>query len=488
MASLEQTPGAPVSSAEIEKASDNAAALSALQTIDKTLGDSGTRRFSGFFLEEPNVQWRNEQRITNVEEMRRADGTVKAVLNAIKAPILSVDWNIEGEDDTIVQFVKDNLFVMRRTWRDFMREALAYMDFGFYVFELIFEKKGRYFNLVDLEPRIPHSIYRWKAEINGQLVPGITQILQTNNSTVVDAASGQANIPMEKLLVLTNDKEGDDITGQSILRAAWKHYKMKDVLERVQAIAAERYGVGIPVITLPKEYGDAEKLLAEEMAKNIKSNEKSYITLPSDEWKFIILTPTGNPQGQSIESAIKHHSNSILISTLATFLSLGTNDTGSLALSRDQSSFYLKHVEDKCAYFAEQMTEQVIRRLVYVNFGPNAEVPKLKYAPLGDIDFTAMSGTLKTLIDATLIEPSPKMKQFVSKVFKLPEVTDDERERMEEEEMEAKMQEIDQASQQDEYSFIDQPDPGAPMTVDEGGDGTEEEPAADDEAAAEGNA
>lgn len=487
MASLDQ-PTKPVSSAEIEKSMDNAAALSTLQNIDKTLGDSGTRRFSGFLLEEPNVQWRDEQRINNVEEMRRADGTVKAVLNAMKAPILSVDWDIEGQDDTIVQFVKENLFGMRRTWRDFMREALTYMDFGFYVFELIFEKKGRNFNLVDLEPRIPHSIYRWKAEIDGKLVPGITQILQTNDSKVVEANGSQASIPMEKLLVLTNDKEGDDITGQSILRAAWKHYKMKDVLERVQAIAAERYGVGIPVITLPKEYGEAEKRLAEEMAKNLKSNEKSYIVLPSEEWKFIIATPTGNPQGQSIESAIKHHGNSILISTLATFLSLGTNDTGSLALSRDQSSFYLKHVEDKCAYFAEQMTEQVIRRLVYVNFGPNAEVPKLKFAPLGDIDFTAMSGTLKTLIEASLIDPSPKMKQFVSKVFKLPEVTDDEREQMEEEEMEAKMQEIDQASQQDEYSFIDQPDPGMPMDGAEEGDGTEEEPAADEEAAAEGNA
>lgn len=90
MASLDQ-PTKPVSSAEIEKSMDNAAALSTLQNIDKTLGDSGTRRFSGFLLEEPNVQWRDEQRINNVEEMRRADGTVKAVLNAMKAPILSVD-------------------------------------------------------------------------------------------------------------------------------------------------------------------------------------------------------------------------------------------------------------------------------------------------------------------------------------------------------------------------------------------------------------
>ncbi len=463
----------PQSSEEIDKSQNNAELLSGLKTITDTLGDSGTRRFSGFFSEEPNVQWRDDQRITNVEEMRRTDGTVKAVLNAIKAPILSVDWDIEGNDEKIVKFVKSNLFGMRRTWRDFLREAFAYLDFGYYVFELIFEKKGSKFILIDLQPRIPRSIFKWRAQDeSGKEVPGITQMLQTD-----EVESTTAYIPMQKLLVLTNDKEGDDVTGQSILRPGWKHYKMKDVLERVQAIAAERYGVGIPVITLPKNFGPDEKAKAEELGRNVRSNEKNYIVLPSEEWKFMIATPTGNPQGQSIESAIKHHSNSILISILATFLGLGTNDTGSMALSRDQSSFFLKHVEDKCSYFAEQITEQVIRRLVYINFGPEAEIPKLKFAPLGDIDFGQMATTLKTLNDSALIEATPRLKQFVARVFKLPEITDDEKEALEEADMEAKMQEIDQASQQDEYSFIDQPDQGGALDTT-----APEDQATDDEA------
>lgn len=424
-----------------------------IEQITKTLGDSGTQRYSGFFLEEPNTQWRDEQRVDMVEEMRRSDGAVKAVLNGIKAPMLAAEWYIESKDKKMKEWVESNLFRMKRTWKDFLREALAYMDFGHYCFELIFEKSSNGIRLADLAPRIPRSILKWQIKDEK---PGITQILRTNESEV----GTTAEIPLSKLLVLTNDKEGDDITGQSILRAAYKHYKYKDVLYRIQGIAAERYGVGIPVVLLPPNYSDAERDKAIDMARNIRSNEKAYIVLPK-EWDLKILTPQGNPEGSSIESAIQHHNTLILMSVLATFLGLGSNNSGggSFALSKDQSSFFIKHVEDKCTYFSEQITEQVIKRLVYINFGRKAEVPRLRFEPLGDIDFSEMSTVLKNLSDTGFINSEDvNMREFTRKVFKLPQMTEEERQAEEEKRQEEELKGLEEDVGNDEMSFVDDED------------------------------
>jgi len=115
----------------------------------------------------------------------------------------------------------------------------------------------------------------------------------------------------------------------------------------------------------------------------------------------------------------------ILMSVLAGFLGLGTDSTGSFALSKDQSSFFLKHVEDKAAYLAEQFTEQVIKRLVEINFGEREIMPKLAFSPLGDIDFKEMSEVLKTLSDTGLVNKDKSMVDFVHKTFKLPDLPED---------------------------------------------------------------
>lgn len=385
--------------------------------LEQVWGDSGTERWSGFFYEEPNAQMRDWDRVDRIEEMRRMDGACKGALTAVKAPILATEWRVEGEDEDIVKFVEDNIFKMRRPWKDFIRESHNYLDFGFSIFEKIWERRGDFLYLADLEPRIQHSIFRFRMS-DGE--PGITQVIKTD-----EFPRAYAEIPLEKLIILTNEKEGDDITGQSILRAAYKHYHFKDVLYRIQGIAAERNGVGTPLVELPDGFGPEEKAKVEEALSEYRSNEKAFLIVPSG-MKVSILTPNSNAQGSSIVEAIGHHNVMILQTVLATFLGLGQDGTGSFALSKDLSSFFLKVVEDKCSYFAEQFTKQVIEPLVRINFGPDADVPELKFSPLGDIDFKEMSDALVALANASLIKKDGAMMQYIAKQFKLPEISDTE--------------------------------------------------------------
>lgn len=52
--------------------------------LPQIIGDSGTMRYGGFFLEEYNNQWSDQfGRVDLVEEMRRSDATVSQLLKAI---------------------------------------------------------------------------------------------------------------------------------------------------------------------------------------------------------------------------------------------------------------------------------------------------------------------------------------------------------------------------------------------------------------------
>lgn len=319
---------------------------------------------------------------------------------------------------------------MERTWKDFLREAMAHLDFGFYCFELIWEKRDSKIYLKDLAPRIPSSIQRWKLR-DGRF--GIVQLLRTD-----EVKQYEAEIPADKLLILTNEKEGDDVTGQSILRSAYKHYYYKNGLYSIASIAAERYGVGIPVVKLPDNSGDAERTKAEEMAQNISSNERSFAVLPHG-FEFEIKTPSGNPQGQAIESQVQHHNTQILMSVLATFLGLSSGDGGSFALSRDQSSFFLNVCTDVIKYMEEQIEKQVIKRLVDLNFGVQQVYPQLMHTPLGETDYQEFSGTLAALVSSNLIDVTPDMKQHVHSVFNLPAIPQDRMEMMQEQSIETEL-------------------------------------------------
>lgn len=417
--------------------------LSALEL--GSIGDSGTHRYSGYFSEEFQPLWRDQDRITTVENMRRTDGTVKQFLTAIKTPMLATEYDVQASGDSPAEqehaeFIRENLFGMRRTWKEFFRESLTNFDFGFSVFEQIYIlKKGKIY-LADLEPRIQSSIQTWQLEDGRR---GIVQYISTDEVAVTKSS---IEIPMNKLLVFTNDKEGDDLTGQSVLRPCYKHFKIKDNLYRISAIACERYGVGVPMITLPEGATDTDKSNAEEMASNMRSNEKGYIIRPNKNWEISILVPTGNPQQGQIDSLIAHHDRMILMAGLAGFLNLGSDSTGSFALSKDQSSFFLKHCEDRLSYMVEQINKQVIERLIILNYGVQEKYPKLTFTPLGDIDFTEYSGVLKTLKDAGYIDKiRPRDMQFVRKTFKMPTLTDDEIFDLEQKELENELESVEVA-------------------------------------------
>jgi len=404
-----------------------------------TIGDSGTQRYGGFFSEEYETLWANNiDRAELVEQMRRGDARVAQLLKAVKAPMLACEFDVECASDNpadqeIVEFVKKNLFEMEgRTWENFFREALTNLDFGFSIFEICLKMVDGKIMLKDLAPRIQRSILRWKLDDGSR---GVVQVLKTD-----EAANYYVQLPIKKCLVFTNDMEGDDITGIPLLRYCYKHWYLKNNLYQIAAISAERFGVGVPVITLPEGSSQKDFDSALGTVQNLRANETSGVVLPNEKWKMVILTPAGSQSSSvGIKEQIEHHDLMILHAGLCAFLNLGTTDTGSFALSTSAKGFFLTYIQDRMKYYVNEITRQVINPLLEWNGLKPSKPINLTFTKLGDKDLASLATTLKTLVDAGLIKVDSKMMQWVANNIGLPELTEDDLEMMDVQEIESQI-------------------------------------------------
>lgn len=383
------------------------------------VGDSGTRILSGIIQEEYNSKLTGRNAIEVYDEMRRSDASVKAALLAVTLPIRAASWYIEpaseeDQDKEIANFVQNAMFEWQSLpWPDLLRQSLLSLPFGFMVFEKVFATRaedGVTFIVWDkFAPRVPRSIYRWAIKDDQ---PGITQ-LKSDGSTV--------EIPWDKLVVITNEREGDNYEGISILRAAYKHWFLKTTFYKIDAIAFERQGLGIPFAEMPDNFTSADRAKAEEILKNIRANSQAYAIIPEG-YKIgfldMMARTTRDPQ-----SSISHHNREILKSVLAQFLELGAGTkggSGSRAVSSDHSELFLQCVEAVSDNLATAF-QPAIKELVDLNFDGVKKYPKLTYSGINDADVQSLATAYNTLKTAGAIIPTDRDEQFFREILNLPE-------------------------------------------------------------------
>lgn len=384
------------------------------------IGDSGTKILDGIVREEYNSKLADTRGIAVFDEMRKSDGTVIAAVKAVSLPVRSATWYVKSASDDqtdidIADFVKACLFEYQElTFDDFLRQALLSLPFGVMVFEKVYGTQQidgqTRIVFTKLAPRMPASIRKWAI---GQNQPGITQT--TSDGTVVE-------IPMEKLLVFVNEKEGDNWWGTSILRAAYKHWFIKNTIYKIDAIAFERQGLGIPYVKLPEGATKNDATKAEALLQNIRANSHAYIVEPFEYemgFKDMQSDKTRDPQ-----NSLAHHNREIMKSVLAQFLELGASSSsgssGSRALSQDHSDLFLQSVESVARSFASIVNKGAIRELVDLNFDNVTNYPQLDFEGITDVDVTAISTTYQTLINAGGMTPQDGDETYFRELMGLP--------------------------------------------------------------------
>lgn len=388
------------------------------------LGETGTSVYDGIISEEYNTKLIGTQGIEVYDEMRRSDGTVRAALLATSLPIRRAKWFIqpgseESQDIEIAEFVTKALFeAMTITWSDLLRQALLSLPFGVMVFEKVFdirELDGKE-RIVwqKFAPRLPKSIHAWQMEDKGD---GIQQMLKSG---------GIANIPMEKLCVFVNEKEGDNWWGTPVLRPAYKHWWMKVNIEKIDAMAIERQGLGVPFAKMGEGSNDDDRAKAKIVLENMRAHEKAYVLIPAgvEEMGFLDM---GAKSARDALPSISYHNREIVKSVLAQFLELGSTDVGSRALSQDHSELFLKSLEAVADGITDVFNKYAIPQLVDFNFSNVKQYPKLAYTGISRVEVDKLATAYSTLIGTNAVQALDKDEQYFREVLGLPErLPDDE--------------------------------------------------------------
>lgn len=433
--------------------------------VDREIGSTGVVNVQGFLKElEYNRELIGKQGLETWDRMARSDASVREALWHIEMPIRNATWRCEPasddpEDLELCAFWESTLHEwlggepndreykagVAATGGGFqmaLGQILSCLRYGHSVFEVV-EKvvdgdmeyedpssgeavqfsKGLIRTWHKLGQRLPHTIHRWH-QTNGDLY-AIQQRAWKNDEYIV------TDIPGENLLVFTLNREGDDFTGESILRPAYKAWKLKELVEKIAGVSAERFGVGIPV-AYPDENGRQDKAVQDELAlilKNLRAGAFSYVVMPGpkvqsgrDGFLLEILSPPGGIP--DFDPFLAYLRAEIASTVCAKFSQLGHGSVGARATGDTQSKIW----EDSLhvlARFVASVLEQGLRRLSLKNFDPPRRWPQIKVEDIEADNLEAFASAQSQLVAAGAIIPDKEYRQHVRQTIDAPRESDD---------------------------------------------------------------
>jgi hypothetical protein len=262
-------------------------------------------------------------------------------------------------------------------------------------------------------PRHPMDVKQWHFDANGG--PSSVEMYKPYSPNFAGGGSfdDSVTIPIEKMLVFTFDKEAGNIEGISVLRSAYKHWYYKDQLYKIDAIQKERHGIGIPVIALPPGYKQEDKDLAENLGRNIRTNERAHITLPPG-WEIAML----KMEGHLVDCipSIEHHDAMIRSNVLGEFI----RGSSAGASGEEVIAMFLKATKYVADIIVDTFNNYAIPQLWGLNFS-RGSCPRLRVRRIGEsADWRTLSAAARNLVGAQLLTPDDPLEDAFRDEMDLP--------------------------------------------------------------------
>lgn len=480
------------------------------------LGSSGTVNYKGFLeVSEYNRDLVGDRAVDVWERMRRSDPAVRETLWHMYAPILNARWTVEPPPDAtdeeleVTEFVRCAYFEwLGQPFMEYLQNTLTYLAFGHMVFEttlqtvtrpLFVKKYGvpaeeseesgeskppetataasppveagppnitpippapvaetnevpprEFITWRRFAPRLPKTIWKWNVDENDDLI-SITQWAYKQKPNG-EQTWEHVEIPAEYLLVFTHEKWGDEWTGISILRAAYKPWVLKELLEKIMGIAFERHGAGILVGYIPRDREDDQALMdkLEQDMQNLRAGEFSYMLFPGPKaqgntlgYQLEIMSPPGGIP--DFKASLEYLRGEIKGAVLARFSELGHAQTGARATANVQAEVWYNALHAVARYI-EDVNAEAIRRLVDMNYEGQTRYPRLHASGIEARNLLEFAQSLALLTNAKLMNPDGPVRAWVRDAIDAPEENEDEAQILQEQ---ARQQfELDKAVQQ----------------------------------------
>lgn len=378
---------------------------------------------------EDNWGLRFPQSIRVFSKMAREDAQVKAVIKSVIQPITRTGWRLEanGADPAVVRSIAEDLDLpvkgeelsapvaqnpRRVSWSRHLKRALRWMlVYGHAYFELVWEDASEtedgLTHLRKIAPRHSDTIQKINVATDG----GLKSIEQRP----IDGKLRATAIPVEDLLVYCHEDDHDDWVGESMLRAAYKHWRLKDELLRLEQIVLDRNGMGVSSLELNEEADEEDADRAQEIVTGVRSGEDGGVVLKHGE-KFGIEGVKG--QLVSPRPAIEYHDAMIARTALAHVLNL--EGGGSYSLSDVIVDFYFQAENDLAQYMAETANQHLIREMCFKLTGQTSgPYPIITFDRI-EAKRSLTPADLALLKNAGLLFAGPVTEAHLRRIYEMP--------------------------------------------------------------------
>lgn len=236
------------------------------------------------------------------------------------------------------------------------------------------------------------------------------------------ALQGGGLLPLEKFVVWSWMPEWGNPYGTSVLRAAYRPWKRKQLVEKFEAVALDRFGMPTVIGKYPDGTDQATQDALYDIVKSLQSDNAGII--PDD---LVIELLEAKRQGTAdFQGALNHYNTEIALAILGQSLATNQNErTGSLAQAEVHERT-LDLVLTKMERDLEEtvVAEQLVRPLIDYNFGPQEAYPRLVFNPRNPEDEQKIAETAKALTEAG-VDPR-RVIAFIESRIDLPEVEEEE--------------------------------------------------------------
>lgn len=364
-----------------------------LPVIEKSSGNearTGTNIVNGYILEEYLGALKNARVSYDIyDKMRRSDPQIKRVLNAIQTPIQGATFTftpIDAKDEKQVHQAKfktallydylglsdDGISGTKFTGKIF--EILSYLAFGFALFEPIYavedtKEFGSVIVLKDLLFLKQKTIHEWN--IKDGALKSVRQVVNqsSDNSDKIVDVSG--------FLLFTNDREGDNYEGVSILRSCYGSYLRKELFYKIDMIGIEKMAIGTPVAYVNDSLYKNEKEMEaiKSVLESLTAHEKQYVILPASMKDGGFTIEKGQYDSTAVNASIDRENMEIIGVVLASFMDIGTMRAGGNSQSTTLYQMFMDSIDHIIWYICESIGP-LLHQIYTWNFGePDVNLP-----------------------------------------------------------------------------------------------------------------
>lgn len=344
----------------------------------------------------------------------KLDGIVSGSMSFIKAILSKGDFTIpyHAKSTEKEKKVIDALNQSLEDMDDYDKKRqvsnwLQMLDYGCSLNEVVCKRKNGYFVFDTITPIHLSTVNKF--EMKGGKLINLKLDSSLNDGLVVNVSNSPKVISGNKVLFFRLEPDSDFPLGKSLLYGAYTAWKTKKILQEYEAIGVAKNLSGVLDVKVPSEYINKyfedptsnEALFVNSLisqAEMLHAGKGSYILSASDTNQngvplFEITTvggSGGNAQNYNVGQAIARYNQEIQLSLQTTVLSMGSDGSGSLALSSDMVNLMSLFVENIQKVIGSEF-KKAIRIAFELNGLETTRIPELvwdKVQPLSWDDFT----------------------------------------------------------------------------------------------------